>query len=109
MLEEILTLCRSMGAEGELLPALAQAAVRELEGRLRPGVSAADCGSAFPLAAAMTAVELLERTEPVESFSAGDISLRLRAGGPGLSRQAERLLAPWLRDRGDFAFQGVRG
>lgn len=116
MLEEILKLCRSLGAgegEDELLLPLAQAALRELTGRLRPGVSPEDCGSAFPLAAAMLAVERLERTEgsgQVEYFTAGDITLRLRGGGDrGLSAQAERLLEPWLRDRGSFSFQGVRG
>ena len=34
----------------------------------------------------------------------------MRGGGDGgLSAQAERLLEPWLRDRGSFSFQGVRG
>ena len=61
----------------------------------------------------MLAVEGLERTagtRQVEYFTAGDITLRMRGGGDGgLSAQAERLLEPWLRDRGSFSFQGVRG
>ena len=116
MMEEILKLCHSLGAgegEDELLRPLAQAAQQKLTGRLRPGVSPQNCGSAFPLAAAMLAVEGLERTagtRQVEDFTAGDITLRMRGGGDGgLSAQAERLLEPWLRDRGSFSFQGVRG
>lgn len=45
----------------------------------------------------------------VSSFSAGEVSVQLREkNGGGRSEQAERLLAPWLRETG-FAFRGVEG
>ncbi len=106
-----------MGAEedqDELLLPWIQAARERLEGRLRAGVLPEDCGPAFPLAAAMLAVEGLERASGAGgavSFTAGEVSIR--TGGTGkngesLSAQAERLLSPWLGATG-FAFQGVRG
>ena len=66
MTEEIMALCRAMGAtedqEGLLLP-LAQASAQALERRLKPGTSPGLCGPAFPLAAAMLAMDGLERAE----------------------------------------------
>jgi len=116
MTEEILSLCRAMGAgqdqEALLLP-LIQAARARLEGRLRPGTAPEDCGGAFPLAVAMTAMDGLDQCAGegrVTSFTAGEVSIRTgnaRAGG-SLAAQAERMLAPWLGETG-FAFQGVRG
>ena len=56
MTEEIVALCKAMGADGdreELLLPLARAVVSAMEGRLRAGVTPADCGDAFPLAAAL--------------------------------------------------------
>ena len=58
--EEILALCRQMGAgeeQDELLLPLIEAAAAGLERRLKPGVAPEDCGQAFPLAAAMMAME----------------------------------------------------
>lgn len=115
MTAEILALCRAMGAGAdreELLLPLVQAAQRELVAWLRPGVSPRDCGPAFPLAAAMVAMEGLEHSlegGQALSFTAGDLSIRT-AGGADASRsaQARRLLAPWLGETG-FAFRGVRG
>lgn len=114
MTEEIMALCRGMGAgedQEELLRPLVQAAERNLTARLKAGVSPADCGSAFPLAAAMVAMEGLEGAsglDGVTSFTAGDVSIHTGGGGSGRRAQAERLLAPWLKEQG-FAFQGVRG
>lgn len=111
-----MALCRAMGAgPEELLLPLAQAVERQLAGRLREGVAPEDCGSAFPLAAAMTAVELLSAMtgggDGVTSFTAGELTIRREQGGTGrkgLSDQAEGLLAPWLGDTG-FMFQGAEG
>lgn len=114
MNQEILALCRSLGVgegEEELLLPLIQAAVGELTGRLKAGTAPGDCGSAFPLAAAMLAADALEGAtggRRVDSFTAGEVSVRMSGGGRGLRAQAERLMEPWLRERG-FAFQGVRG
>ena len=112
MTEEIMALCRAMGAtedqEGLLLP-LAQASAQALERRLKPGTSPGLCGPAFPLAAAMLAMDGLERavgSGRVSSFTAGELSIRMggTAGEGGLTATAERLLAPWLGETG-FAFR----
>ena len=67
---------------------------------------------AFPLAAAMTAMEQLSGLTSaaeggISSFTAGDLTIR-RETEKSLSAQAEGLLAPWLGDR-EFHFQGVAG
>ena len=113
--EEILALCRQMGAreeqDGLLLP-LIEAAQDSLQRRLKAGVSPQDCGSAFPLAAALAAMDGLDRAAgegDVSAFSAGEVSIQLReSGGNSRMGQAERLLAPWLRETG-FVFRGVDG
>ena len=119
MSEEIIALCRAMGAgedREELLLPLVRAAEERLAGRLKEGVSPGDCGPAFPLAAAMTVMDCLSGISgenELASFTAGELTIRRETGkgGPGrgsLSQQAEGLLAPWLRDAG-FCFQGVPG
>ena len=112
--EEILALCYQLGApedREELLIPLAEAAARDLAGRLKKGVVPENCGPAFPLAAAMVAVEGLEGAAGggrVTAFSAGEVTIRTERGGCALSTQAQRLLAPWLEETG-FAFRGVAG
>ena len=119
MTEQILALCRAMGAgREELLLPLAQAVEGLLAGRLKEGVAPEDCGPAFPLAAAMLAMDRLSgmagggSAGEVTSFTAGDLTVRRESGGGAsgrsLSAQAEGLLAPWLEDTG-FVFQGVEG
>lgn len=122
MTEQILALCRAMGAvqdREELLLPLVQAVSEQLSRRLREGVAPEDCGPAFPLAAAMTVMERLSAVTgggsggEVTSFTAGDLTIRRENGNSGqsgksLSAQAEELLAPWLGDTG-FVFQGVEG
>ena len=98
MTEEIVALCKAMGADGdreELLLPLARAVVSAMEGRLRAGVTPADCGDAFPLAAAMVVMDGLEGATGT-------------ARGESRTDQAQRLLAPWLGETG-FAFRGVAG
>lgn len=114
-LEEILALCRQMGAGEEqdtLLLPLIEAARDSFLRRLKAGVAAQDCGSAFPLAVALAAMDGLDRAAgegEVSAFTAGEVSLQLRErSGGGRMGQAERLLAPWLRETG-FAFRGVEG
>lgn len=119
MTGEIMALCRAMGAvedQEELLLPLVQAVQRQLAGRLKAGLLPEDCGPAFPLAAAMTAMDRLSGMTggggDVTSFTAGDLTIRRETGNGGLSKtlsaQADRLLAPWLGDNG-FAFYGVEG
>jgi hypothetical protein len=104
-----------MGAgeeQEELLLPLIEAAVTALEMRLRKGVTAEDCGQAFPLAAAMLAMDGLEQAQGmgrVTGFTAGDVTIQTGNAGAGdYAAQAQRLLAPWLGETG-FAFRGVRG
>lgn len=121
MTGEIMALCRAMGAaedQEELLLPLIQAVRGQLADRLRDGACPEDCGPAFPLATAMTAMDRLSGMtgggggSDVTSFTAGELTIRKEAGsgraGKNLSAQADRLLAPWLRDDG-FVFQGVEG
>ena len=120
MTQEIMAHCRAMGAsedQEELLLPLVQAVSGQLAARLKEGTVPEDCGPAFPLAAAMTAMDQLSGmlgggVDAVTSFTAGDLTIRKESGGGNqsktLSAQAERLLAPWLADAG-FVFQGVEG
>lgn len=117
MTERVVALCRAMGAsedQEELLLPLVQAAETAVAARLKPGARPEDCGAAFPLAVAMEAMEGLEAAEgqgrEVTAFTAGDLSVRREPGrgARSLCARAERLLAPWLEDRG-FTFRGVRG
>lgn len=120
MSEEILALCRAMGAgQEELLLPLTLAVEKQLAGRLKEGVSPEDCGTAFPLAAAMLVMDRLSAATggggagEITSFTAGDLTVRKETGRSGgasksLSAQAEGLLSPWLKDAG-FVFQGVEG
>ena len=118
MIEEIMALCRAMGAsvdQEELLLPLVQTVSGQRAARLRDGTTQEDCGPAFTLAAAMTAMDqlsgILGGGDEVTSFTAGDLTIRKDVGsgtGKSLSEQAERLLAPWL-DGSGFVFQGVEG
>lgn len=121
MLETILELARTVSGAGEaetaLLEALCQAAEAEWTGRLREGMAAEDCGTAFPCAAAFTAAANLAAGrggDAVASFKAGDVSVEGRGGADSaalaeaLRNTAERLMAPYTQ-AADFAFRRVRG
>ena len=120
MSEEILALALQLGGreeDEEVLRALCRAAEVELSVRLQPDVRPEDCGEAFPLAAAYWALAGLcaaRKMETVESFTAGDVTIRRGSGGSAadqaaaLRGQAERLLSPWTVD-GGFCFQKVTG
>lgn len=103
-------------AERPLLAALCTAAVGEVASRLRPGLTAEDCGDAFLCAAAMTAAAGLMSCRSggeAEQFSAGDVSLRIGSGDGSraalsMRRHAAELMAPYWADDG-FAFAGVKG
>lgn len=117
--ETVLTLARAVSGAGEqdevLLETLCRAAEAYWRGRLRQGVTAEDCGEAFPCAAAFTAAADLAVGQDggIESFTAGSVSVK--GGGESAARRAESLrrsaeerMAPFA-EPGDFAFQGVRG
>lgn len=113
MSETIMELARSLcGAEegDALLTALCGAAETAWRARLRGGVTAEACGEAFLCAAAMTAAaDYWAGQCGVESFMAGELSVKHGGEGTAALRQAaERLMEPYTVERG-FAFQGVRG
>ena len=109
MREDILALCRAMGA-GEVQ----EVHLHPLEHLLRRGVKPEDCGRSFALAAAMLAMDGLEAAQgggQISGFTAGELSMQLRGesgGRSGLRQQALRLMAPWLGQTG-FVFRGVPG
>ena len=119
MTERILELARGMcGAEEEdaLLEALCHAAETAWRLRLKDGVTTEACGEAFLCAAALSAAAdhlAGQCGGSVESFTAGEISIKRQSGtgnhGSEAMRQAaERLMAPYVvQER--FAFKGVRG
>lgn len=116
VLEQAKLLGNVSGREEAVLEALCRAAVAELSGKLKDGLSPEDCGGAFPVAAAWLALAGLcagqIAGEDAVSWSAGAVSVSgavpagERAGG--LREQAMRLMAPYVEDEG-FWFQGVRG
>lgn len=121
MSETILKLAKAVSgagaAEEELLELLCEAAEQMWASRLRDGVTAADCGAAFPCAAAFTAAADLAAGRdggPVSAFTAGAISVSAKGNGEGakaaaeLRQTAERLMADYARSN-DFSFKGVRG
>lgn len=103
--------------ERALLESLCHAAEAAWLARLKSGVSAEDCGEAFLCAAAFTAAAdfaVSRNSEGVESFTAGEISIRHSGSTDGqaqadaLRKTAERLMAPYA-ETAEFAFKGVRG
>jgi hypothetical protein len=120
-MEEILTLAKSVSgaeeAEEALLEALCEAAQQRWLGRLRQGVTAEDCGPAFPCAVACDAAADLAECRQVggtAAFTAGVLSIQEadaaeRSGrAASLRRTAERLMAPYA-EPDNLSFKGVRG
>lgn len=113
--EDVVKLAGVLGKRGEdeeELRVLCGAAVEELKGLLREDVTPEDCGEVFPLAAAWMALGAAEISgDGVESFTAGEVSIRKKDGlerRAALRLQAMEVMKPWLRDTG-FVFRGVRG
>lgn len=115
MTGRIVELARTLGQvdhdEEELLVTLCAGAQRELTGRLREGVSPADCPEAFVLAGAWLALAGLEVSRDAahpKSFTAGDVTVHSGGGEKSrlLREQAARILSGWTRDD-RFRFYGV--
>lgn len=112
-----LALAAAGGGESDktLLESLCAAAERNWLARLREGVTAEECGEAFPCAAAFTAAADLAAGEGgAVSFSAGDVSVNLGGGAERtrraetLRQAAERLMEPFVRAE-DLWVQGAEG
>ena len=121
MAEETAELARQLGQvpenRMEELQALCDLAEKELEGRLKAGITRDDCGAAFTMGAAWLGLAGLcaaGAADEVESFTAGSLTIHHRDGGGAgdrslsLQRQAEQVMRPYLRDEG-FCFLGVPG
>ena len=118
MVRQMAEIARSLGRVEEqeygALEGLCEAAFRQLQGRLRKGVTPEDCGQCFVLAGAWLALAGLEVSRAVgqaERFSAGDVSIQVGDAGQRarqLRKQAQSLMAGWLRDE-NFMFCGVDG
>ena len=92
-----------------LLRVLCQAAKATLAGRLRKGVTPADCRADFISAGSLLALAALSESDTgPERFTAGDLTIQ-KSGGSAAARclrsQAELILMPYVRDC--FAFLGV--
>ena len=109
MRDEVLRLAAALGKveESEELSLLCGAAVEELTGMLRAGVTPEDCGEA---AAWMALGGVGAGGEDVESFTAGAVTIRQGDGAArrrALRMQAKQVMKPWLKDE-CFLFRGVR-
>ena len=101
------------GQQTDLLRALSGASASSLASRLREGVTPEDCRGDFVTAASLLALACLsgaDSEDGLEEFKAGDLTVkrggsRKDAASRCLQRQAELLIAPYLKGR--FAFQGV--
>lgn len=99
------------GRQEALLRLLCGAAASGLSARLRRGITPADCKADFIAAAALYALAALSEagdTAQVESFTAGDVTVRKgksSAASECLRYQAELMISPYIRDR--FHFTGV--
>ena len=116
MTEQVLELLRALGGAGQdeaVLRTLCGSACRTLDSRLKDGLTAEDCGGAYPLAAAWLALDWLRGSQGMDGvtyLSAGDRTVRREGSGDGgsLSRRAWEIMSPFLRDDG-FVFRGVKG
>ena len=97
----------------ELLRVLCDGAVSALSAQLREGITPEDCKADFIAAAGLYALAALgsaEESGGVEEFKAGDLTVKKSASSRDaasrcLEIQAQRILAPFLKDR--FSFMGV--
>ena len=107
---------QTMGGAGQdetVLRTLCQNACNMLDRRLKDGLTAENCGGAYPLAAAWLALDWLRGSQGMDGvtyLSAGDLTVRREGGGDdgSLSRRAMEIMDPFLRDDG-FVFLGVKG
>lgn len=97
--------------QSQLLQVLCQASCNSLTTRLRDGISPEDCRADFVAAASLFALAALNeagRTDTLEEFRAGDLTIRRNSTDTPskcLQRQAELIIMPFLKDT--FVFQGV--
>lgn len=114
MTEQVLELLLALGGAGQkedVLRTLCQNACEVLDRRLKDGLTAEDCGEAYPLAAAWLALDWLRSGQGLDGvtyLSAGDMTVRRDGDSETLSQRAMEIMRPFLRDDG-FVFRGVKG
>lgn len=96
-------------SQDALLRILCRVAKNNLEGRLRSGLTPEDCRADFIAAGSLCALAALsEADDSPERFTAGELTVQkgdICAAARCLRRQAELIMAPYVRDC--FAFLGV--
>ena len=107
-----------LAESGRVLRSVCDSAAAELESRLRAGVKSSDIEELFVSAAGVLAISLYLELEyipdeKIDSFTAGDLSVKLREGTKAqsaatLRKRAESMLSAYL-DCGGFEFTGVVG
>jgi hypothetical protein len=107
---QALLMAGKLTAEQEnLLQMLCRVSKAQLEGRLRPGITAEDCRSDFVCAGSLLALAALSESDGgPERFTAGELTIQRgsqSAAAQCLRGQAELLMMPYVRD--SFAFLGV--
>ena len=99
------------GPQTDLLNTLSGAAAAALAFRLKEGLSPDDCRADFVAAASLFALAAMNeagQTGGIEEFRAGDLTVKHSHGDTAsrcLQRQAELIIAPYLKDC--FSFRGV--
>ncbi len=95
----------------KLLEVLCRSAAASLQARLRDGLKPEDCLADFTAAASLMALATVSEAgedAAVESFTAGDVSIRKErnsAAANCLRNQARVMMMPYIQD--PFAFLGV--
>ncbi len=114
--EQIYTQARLLAGELEprqevLLRMLCTSAENTLQAKLRAGITISDCTRDFVSAASLYALAALSETDRAmapESFRVGDITVQKTgdsAAAACLRRQAELMIAPYIKER--FSFMRV--
>ena len=98
------------GRQTNLLRLLCGASASSLTARLREGLTPEDCKADFIAAASLLALNGVDDDARVEEFKAGDLTVKQGsknrdAASQCLQRQAELVIAPYLKD--GFSFRGV--
>lgn len=107
-----------LAESGKMLRSVCASAGAELESKLRAGVNSSDIEELFVCAAGILAISMYLELEDIpkeniDSFKAGELSVKLREGtkpqsASTLRKRAESMLAAYL-DHGGFEFMGVSG
>ena len=107
-----------LGQEGRVLRSACQTAAAELESKLRAGVKSSDIEELFVSAAGVLAISMYLELDDIpgdkiDSFKAGELSVKLHSGekaqsAASLRKRAESMLTAYL-ECGGFDFKGVQG